>query len=119
MTTKTLKTILFLGSTRNASPPWGGPKRLGDRVLAYIQREVEVFNKERTDVNFEVEVCDPVKMECFKSVMGNPTYFNKADDVSDQLKECTEKVANADCYLIITPEYNHSSKLPLFSPNPF
>ena len=36
-TTKTLKTILFLGSTRNAAPPWGGPKRLGDRVLKYIQ----------------------------------------------------------------------------------
>lgn len=107
-TTKTLKTILFLGSTRNAAPPWGGPKRLGDRVLKYIQGQITEFNKERSDVNFEVEVWDPVEMECFKTVMGNPTYFNKPDNVSDQLKECTEKIANADCYLIVTPEYNHS-----------
>ena len=45
--------------------------------------------------------------DCFKTVMGNPTYFNKSDDVSEDLKKCTEKVA-ADCYLIVTPEYNHS-----------
>ena len=108
LTTKKLKTILFLGSTRNASPPWGGPKRLGDRVLKYLMAKVDEFNNDRNDVNFEIEVWDPVEMDCFKTVMGNPTYFNKPDDVSEELKKCTEKVAAADCYLIVTPEYNHS-----------
>ena len=108
LTTKKLKTILFLGSTRNASPPWGGAKRLGDRVLKYIKAKVDEFNSDRNDVNFEIEVWDPVEMDCFKTVMGNPTYFNKPEDVSEDLKKCIEKVAAADCYLVVTPEYNHS-----------
>ena len=108
LTTKKLKTILFLGSTRNASPPWGGAKRLGDRVLKYIKAKVDEFNSDRNDVNFDIEVWDPVEMDCFKTVMGNPTYFNKPDDVSEDLKTCIEKVAAADCYLVVTPEYNHS-----------
>ena len=90
LTTKKLKTILFLGSTRNASPPWGGAKRLGDRVLKYIKAEVDEFNNDRNDVNFEIEVWDPVEMDCFKTVMGNPTYFNKPDDVSEDLKNALE-----------------------------
>jgi hypothetical protein len=30
-----LKTVVFLGSARDITPPWGGCSRLGDRVLKY------------------------------------------------------------------------------------
>lgn len=33
----TLKTVIFLGSARDISPPWGGDKRLGDRVLNHVK----------------------------------------------------------------------------------
>ena len=51
---------------------------------------------------------DPLEMDCFKTVMGNPTYFKKPDEISSQLKNCVEKVAAADAFIVLTPEYNHT-----------
>ena len=108
MTTPSFKTILFMGSTRNAPAPWGGPKRLGDRALKFVMDRIETHNAGANNIPFDVEVFDPVAMECFHPVLGNPTYFQKPGDVSDALKACSEKIAAADCYLVVTPEYNHS-----------
>ena len=52
-------------------------------------------------------------MDCFKTVMGNPTYFNKPDDVSEDLKKCIE---SGGCRLLpccnasITTQFTWSDK---------
>jgi hypothetical protein len=33
---RVLHTIVFIGSARDSSPPWGGDKRLGDRVVNHV-----------------------------------------------------------------------------------
>lgn len=33
----TLKTIVFVGSARDIAPPWGGDKRLGDRIVNWVK----------------------------------------------------------------------------------
>lgn len=53
MATKTFKCILFVGSARNAAPPWGGPTRLGDRVLKFVQGRIEAWNADVGNCNFE------------------------------------------------------------------
>ena len=73
-----------------------------------VMDRIETHNAGANNIPFDVEVFDPVAMECFHPVLGNPTYFQKPGDVSDALKACSEKIAAADCYLVVTPEYNHS-----------
>ena len=34
--TTTLKTVVFMGSSRSLVPPWGGDSRLGSRVLQCV-----------------------------------------------------------------------------------
>lgn len=65
-----LKTIVFLGSARDASPPWGGDKRLGDRVLLFLQEQVAAFNEAGASggPTLEIEVFDPLEIKSFQSV---------------------------------------------------
>ena len=66
--TKTLKTLVFMGSARNVVAPWGGEKRLGDRVLKYVlntlkARENTLGNdetKEKVVVKHDFTVIDPL-----------------------------------------------------------
>lgn len=59
----TLKTVIFLGSAKDISPPWGGPKRLGDRVLSYVTKHVQSrFEKSGPNsIKHEVTVLDPLE----------------------------------------------------------
>ena len=34
--TRTLRTVVFIGSARDVIPPWGGDYRLGDRVVKHV-----------------------------------------------------------------------------------
>ena len=36
MSSKELRTVIFMGSARDISPPWGGDSRLGSRVLEWV-----------------------------------------------------------------------------------
>ena len=33
----TLRTVIFMGSAKDLVAPWGGDKRLGDRVLTWVK----------------------------------------------------------------------------------
>jgi NAD(P)H-dependent FMN reductase len=113
-----LKTVLFVGSARNITPPWGGDKRLGDRVLGWVKQTLA--SRTRTlgadDIKHEVTVVDPLivfdqKDGALKFSGGElqaPTYFMKSDDLPPKTKELMETIRAADCYLIVSPEYNHS-----------
>jgi chromate reductase len=43
-----------------------------------------------------------------QETMKSPMYYLKSDDVSNEIKAACAKIEAADCYVIITPEYNHS-----------
>eukprot|EP00941_MAST-03F_sp_MAST-3F-sp1_P006358 g6358.t1 len=108
-----LKTLVFLGSVRSKSPWWGGlPPRTGDRVLKYVKNQIEEFNKD-TKNQLDLTVVDPLD---FPSVLnlatnnGNPTYYAAKDvaTTGEDLAKLVKLVKDADCYIIVTPEYNHS-----------
>ena len=42
--TTTLKTVVFMGSSRSLVPPWGGEARLGSRVLQYVTKTLAARN---------------------------------------------------------------------------
>jgi chromate reductase len=110
-----LKTVLFLGSARNAAPFWGGlPTRTGDRVAAFTLSRVEALNAAAEGAPaLEVELLDPLK---FPSVMsletldGNPTYYAAKDPstLPEDLQALIKAVEEADCFIICCPEYNHT-----------
>jgi hypothetical protein len=39
--TKEIRTVIFMGSARDISPPWGGDSRLGTRVLNWVTATVQ------------------------------------------------------------------------------
>lgn len=41
MAAKELRTVIFMGSARDITPPWGGDSRLGTRVLNWVKSVVE------------------------------------------------------------------------------
>jgi hypothetical protein len=41
MASKQFRTVIFMGSARDISPPWGGETRLGNRVLKWVTSTVQ------------------------------------------------------------------------------
>ena len=91
-----LQLKLIVGSTREG--------RAADRVLPWISRRVEMHGR------FAVEVLDlrewplPMFTESFATLgdVHDPTY---SDPI---VKRWNTTIAQADAYVIVTPEYNHS-----------
>ena len=90
------KLHIIVGSTR--------PGRAADLVVPWV------IERARQHGAFEVEVLDlrdwplPMFAETFQTVgdFNDPTYS------SPLVRTWNRKIAEADCYLVITPEYNHS-----------
>ena len=115
MTTQTLKTVVFMGSARNVVPPWGGDKRLGDRVLKYVCDAVEKRSHAigPVTVTHDMTVIDPSQVfgkdgalaEISSGELTTPTLFLK--ELPPKTQALKDTIAEADCYLIVSPEYNH------------
>lgn len=105
-----LKCIVFMGSARSEPTMWNPDDtgRLGDRVLKFFQSRLATLNAAEGATQIEVEVFDCNEMPWAQAVMKSPMYFKKSDDVSDEIKEACAKVEAADCYVVLTPEYNHT-----------
>ena len=108
--TTALKCVLFMGSARAKPSPWNSDDtgRLGDRILKFFQARVATHNAVEGATKIEVEVFDTNEMSWAQTVMQSPMYFLKSDDVSDEIKAACAKVEAADCYMVLTPEYNHT-----------
>lgn len=91
-----------MGSARNRPAPWGGPARLGSRVLRYVVQSLAA----RTTTTHEVTVLDPLELRL--PVLEAPTFYYAAGEAPPELAAASEKVAAADCFVIVSPEYNHS-----------
>lgn len=60
----TLKTVVFMGSAKDVLPPWGGSKRLGDRVLTHVKSVLAARTEKcgPDTVKHEVTVFDPLEV---------------------------------------------------------
>eukprot|EP00756_Hemistasia_phaeocysticola_P064065 Hpha_TRINITY_DN7511_c0_g1::TRINITY_DN7511_c0_g1_i1::g.19169::m.19169 len=111
---RTLRTLIFMGSSRDSAPAWGGDKRLGDRILKYVTGQL----KERTGVEgvrHEVTVFDPLEvfgedgaLASSGAQLRRPHFFFKAGEAPKKMDEMRDVIKKADCFLIVTAEYNHS-----------
>ncbi|CAL1540166.1 unnamed protein product [Lymnaea stagnalis] len=87
-----LKAILFLGSTREG--------RLGLRVAKFMQKQLE-------EKNFNVDLFDPVKLQ-FPLLQKSTFHYQNREDVPKWMLDCEEKIKEADAYVVVSAEYNHS-----------
>ncbi|MGI9372896.1 MAG: NADPH-dependent FMN reductase [Hyphomicrobiales bacterium] len=92
------KVLIFLGSVReeNTAPL---PSRLGGRVskacIAYL---------EQSDHN--VELIDPLNYELGDTF--RPYFSYRSGEQPAELKTLAEKITDADAYVMVSPEYNHT-----------
>mmetsp|Transcript_30399 Transcript_30399/g.50299 ORF Transcript_30399/g.50299 Transcript_30399/m.50299 type:complete len:228 (-) Transcript_30399:279-962(-) len=114
-----LKTVVFCGSARNVTPPWGGDSRLGTRVIEYVKASLaarsKVLGKSGTVVKHTVTVFDPLEvfgeggpLAASGCELTQPQFFLKPGDVPPGMANMKQTIADADCYVIVTAEYNHS-----------
>uniref|UniRef100_A0A7S0TAG5 NADPH-dependent FMN reductase-like domain-containing protein n=1 Tax=Pseudo-nitzschia delicatissima TaxID=44447 RepID=A0A7S0TAG5_9STRA len=117
-TNKVLKTVVFMGSARDITPPWGGTSRLGDGILAWVKKELSKRTSSLGDIKkitHEVTVYDPIEvfgkggaLEASGAEIRTPHFFFKPGEAPEGMEAMAKKVMEADCYLIVSPEYNHS-----------
>jgi NAD(P)H-dependent FMN reductase len=87
--------MIILGSTREG--------RLGDKVAEWLNDEVSKIE------NFEIDFVDLRDLDLpFFNEPQSPAMIKNGEYQNTSQKNWGERVANADAYLIITPEYNHS-----------
>lgn len=118
MSAITLRTVIFVGSARNVVPPWGGDARLGDRVVNWVKSALAARAAplgEDTTVTHQIHVIDPIEVFGPDGALSHsgaeiraPTFFARQDTLPESARELGETIASADCYLIVSPEYNHS-----------
>ncbi len=91
-----MKVLVFLGSRRKSSPPM--PARLGERVVAFLAAQL--------GSSFEPVIIDPLDYpptEVFKPA------FAFADKTRPlHLSRLEQLIREADAYVMVSPEYNHS-----------
>ncbi|WP_182033055.1 NADPH-dependent FMN reductase [Vibrio diabolicus] len=91
--------LIFLGSVRDGTPP--RPARLGMRV----SRACETLFKNQYSQH-TVEIIDPLNYD-FDDVF-KPEFAYHRSKVPEHLSELADKIKQADGYVMVSPEYNHS-----------
>lgn len=92
-----MRAIVFLGSVRESTPP--RPARLGARVAtacaAHLAKD-----------GVEVVVIDPLDLDL--PAVFKPHFSNGPGKAPEQLEVLADKIRQADCFLMVSPEYNHA-----------
>ena len=94
-----MKFLIFIGTARDSSPP--NPPRLGLRVARACKMALANLGDDVT-----IELIDPLdyKLEgVFK-----PHFSYGKSSVPQDLDSLATKIKNADGYVMVSPEYNHS-----------
>jgi len=95
----------------------GGPARLGDAVYTFVVDTLR--NRERVlgdmKISHEVSVFDPIEVFGENGALSgsgghlqHPNFFFGDGKAPAEMDRMRDTIKDADCYLIITPEYNHS-----------
>jgi chromate reductase, NAD(P)H dehydrogenase (quinone) len=99
----TLKTVVFVGSSRTGGSPWDKCERYGTRVLKYV---LSMLSQRDTAVQHDVTVLDPLEIEL--PLLHKPHFYYKAGEAPVELESVSKVIESADCFVIISPEYNHT-----------
>jgi len=115
MSTSVLKTVVFMGSSRNVVAPWGGDSRLGTRVLEWVKSTLSIREGKlgESKIKHDVTVVDPLEVFAEGGALGDlsrgdltvPTFFLK--ELPPKAAALKATINEADCYIIVSPEYNH------------
>ncbi|MGM0826422.1 MAG: NADPH-dependent FMN reductase [Pseudomonadota bacterium] len=90
--------LVFLGSTRTTTPP--SPARLGERVAKACKRLLTSLP------HTTAEIIDPLMLNL--SDPFKPHFAYSKADAPEDLAQLADKIAKADGYVMVSPEYNHS-----------
>lgn len=94
-----MKILVFLGSVRDSTPP--KPGRLGERVTLACQSHLKhYFN------DIDAELIDPLDYD-LESIF-KPHFAYNAKQAPTSLQQLADKIAAADGYVMVSPEYNHA-----------
>ena len=94
-----MKFLVFLGSVRTSTPP--RPKRLGERVAKLCLSELS-----NCYPRHEFEVIDPLDYD--QGAVFKPHFSYAKSKVPQDLESLADKIQQADGYVMVSPEYNHS-----------
>lgn len=92
-----LNTVVITGTTRTSGPP---RPILGPRVAKFVTNVLEQRGHTVT------AVLDPMKLEL--PLLQKPHFAYAPSQVPSHLQEMATLIKDADCYVTITPEYNHA-----------
>lgn len=94
-----MKFLVFLGTVRDSTPP--RPARLGERVaLACLECLNSQYQEHRIEL---IDALEYPLDQVFK-----PHFSYLQGKAPAKLNELADKIAAADGYIMISPEYNHS-----------
>lgn len=106
-----------MGSAKNVVAPWGGPARLGNRVLQWV---VKILGERLVPygdfiISHSVTVFDPLEvfghdgaLHASGAEMKAPQFFLSPEKVTPKLAAMLATIKSADCFIVVTPEYNHT-----------
>ena len=94
-----MKFLVFLGSVRDSTPP--RPARLGARVSEAV---LDCLKSRHQD--HEIELIDALDYPL--EAVFKPHFAYAKSQAPAQLNELAEKIQNADGFVMVSPEYNHS-----------
>ncbi|CAG5124056.1 unnamed protein product [Candidula unifasciata] len=92
MAASKLRIVLFLGSTRDG--------RMGLRVARFMKKQLELHN-------YHVDVFDPLELK-FPLLEKAVYHYPDRSQAPKWMVECEEKVKQADAFVVVSAEYNHS-----------
>ncbi|KAK7091433.1 NADH-dependent flavin reductase subunit 1-like [Littorina saxatilis] len=91
MASSKLKIVMFLGTVREG--------RLGPRVTKFIQAQLQS--------KYDITLFDPQEIDL--PLMKKPLHFYKdRSQAPEMLVNCEKKLKEADAFILVTAEYNHS-----------
>ncbi len=92
-----MKILIFLGSSRESTPP--SPPRVGHRLSIFLQNYLK-------GQSIQSEIIDPLDYT-FPSIF-KPIFSFKKTEAPEDLGKLQEKILQANGYIMLSPEYNHS-----------
>lgn len=92
-----MKFLVFLGTVRDSAPP--NPPRLGLRVARACVEQLH-------QGGISAELIDPLDFDL--GSIFKPHFAYAQGKASAQLQSLADKIAAADGYVMVSPEYNHS-----------
>ena len=104
LTLAALNTIVITGTTRTEGPP---RPILGPRVAKYVCEKLEQRGHKITAILDPLEMKQSDDPDVFP-LLEKPHFAYSKSQVPAKLEQIAQQLESADCFVTITPEYNHA-----------